>query len=449
MAHHAEGGKTVLDVAVIGGGLAGLAISVRLQNMGIRNFKILDENPEGQEGPWVTYARMHTLRTEKRLHGPDGGFPAATFRAWYEAKFGEAAYDELNLIPKGLWMDYLNWVRKVFTLPVENDTVVVGLKPHNLGYSVDLQTPNGPVTYVARKVILATGLAGSGGPLVPFDMSDINPDLWKHSNDMFDFQALKGKRVAVMGGNASALDNAATALDNGAAQVDQYIRRAEHPQRNTLRYLEFAGMFRSFPLMADEQRLRVVRTNLANAVPPPLWSIERCEVFENFQFHMGTAWESIREVDGVIEITTSKGKTESYDFVIFGTGFEVDLHKVDYLKSLADEMVLWSDKAELEDSPIDKSIGRHPYLNDWLQCRGKTPEADKYLSNLFMVNNASLVSVGPGYTGMNGCAYTATRVAEGVVQSLYLEDAEHYIRELEGFEHSEFTGESNLKVGNG
>lgn len=442
--HRTQAGEPVLDVLVIGGGLAGLAIAVRLLRMGIANFKVLDENPEGNEGPWVTYARMHTLRTDKRLHGPDGGFPAATFRAWHEAQFGPEAYDALTLIPRVQWMDYLNWVRKVFDIPLVSQARVVKLLPHAMGFRVQIETPAGPVSHVARKVVAATGLVGAGGPRLPFDMSGIDPTLWKHSSDIFDFTALKGKRVAVLGGNASALDNAALALDCGAAQVDQFVRRPVHPERNTLRYLEFAGMFRSFPLMRDEQRLRVVRTNLASAVPPPLWSIERCEAYDNFRFHMATGWRGIAQEPEGLVITTTTGQRHVADFVILGTGFEVDLRKVEYLEGLNDDILLWRDMAELGDDAIERAIGRHPYLGPYLEARGRSPEADRILSNLIFANNAALVSIGPGYTGMNGSPFTSTRVVEGIVQSLYLADADSYITELEGFEHSEFTGKSSL-----
>jgi cation diffusion facilitator CzcD-associated flavoprotein CzcO len=442
----AEGGERVLDVVVIGGGLAGLAISVRLMRMGIANFKVLDENPEGSEGPWITYARMHTLRTEKRLHGPDGGFPSATFRAWYEARFGATAYDALTLIPRDQWMDYLVWVRKVFAVPLVSRTRVVRLAPHSSGFRVGVEGPAGRSSMIARKVIAATGLVGAGGPRLPFEMSAIDRARWKHSADIFDFRLLRGKRVAVLGGNASALDNAATALDHGAARVDQFVRRPVHPERNTLRYLEFAGMFRSFPLMKDDQRLRVVRANMANAVPPPLWSIERCEAFANFRFHMGTGWTSVEETPRGLAITLTDGSRHETDFIILGTGFEVDLEKVGYLDGLRDDILLWRDVVALDDTPIDRAIGRHPYLGPNLECCGRNPEAGRILSNLIFANNAALVSIGPGYTGMNGSPFTSTRVVEGIVESLYLQDADKYITELEGFDHSEFTGKSNLAV---
>lgn len=36
----------------------------------------------GKEGPWVTYARMKTLRTPKNLTGLDYGMPSLTFQAF-------------------------------------------------------------------------------------------------------------------------------------------------------------------------------------------------------------------------------------------------------------------------------------------------------------------------------------------------------------------------------
>ncbi len=51
----------------------------------IDNVVVLDRSPAGREGPWITYARMDTLRTPKHLSGPELGLPSLSFRAWYEA----------------------------------------------------------------------------------------------------------------------------------------------------------------------------------------------------------------------------------------------------------------------------------------------------------------------------------------------------------------------------
>lgn len=63
----------VYDVVIIGGGQSGLAAAFGLMRERISNILVLDENPEGFEGPWETYARMVTLRTPKHLTSIDLG----------------------------------------------------------------------------------------------------------------------------------------------------------------------------------------------------------------------------------------------------------------------------------------------------------------------------------------------------------------------------------------
>ena len=74
------------DVAIVGGGMCGLAAAFALRRLGISNITHVDRRAEGLEGPWLTYARMNTLRSPKHLTGPAMGLPNLTFRAWYEAQ---------------------------------------------------------------------------------------------------------------------------------------------------------------------------------------------------------------------------------------------------------------------------------------------------------------------------------------------------------------------------
>jgi cation diffusion facilitator CzcD-associated flavoprotein CzcO len=86
-----DGDAELVDVAIIGGGQAGLAASSALTQLGIRSV-VFDSAPAGLEGPWATTARMETLRSPKELTGPALGLAALTFRAWFEAQFGDAAW---------------------------------------------------------------------------------------------------------------------------------------------------------------------------------------------------------------------------------------------------------------------------------------------------------------------------------------------------------------------
>ena len=91
--HHA--GHSVADVVIIGGGMSGLTLGAALKHRGLQ-VDIYDESPEGFEGPWATTARMETLRSPKQLTGPALGIPSLSFRAWFEAQWGAAAWAALD-----------------------------------------------------------------------------------------------------------------------------------------------------------------------------------------------------------------------------------------------------------------------------------------------------------------------------------------------------------------
>ena len=63
----------VTDIIIIGGGMCGMVAWLALTSGGIKNIRILDRSPKGEEGPWLNYARMETLRSPKNLTGQESG----------------------------------------------------------------------------------------------------------------------------------------------------------------------------------------------------------------------------------------------------------------------------------------------------------------------------------------------------------------------------------------
>jgi hypothetical protein len=61
-ARPAPGGTPALDVLIIGAGQSGLAIAFALMRAQVGNVLVIDKAAHGREGPWLTYARMRTLR---------------------------------------------------------------------------------------------------------------------------------------------------------------------------------------------------------------------------------------------------------------------------------------------------------------------------------------------------------------------------------------------------
>jgi heterodisulfide reductase subunit A-like polyferredoxin len=66
MIQKSHAGQSVIEVAIIGAGMAGLTAGTALSLLGLHPV-LFDRAPEGYEGPWVTTARMETLRSPKQL----------------------------------------------------------------------------------------------------------------------------------------------------------------------------------------------------------------------------------------------------------------------------------------------------------------------------------------------------------------------------------------------
>ena len=49
--------SAVVDVVIVGAGMAGLVASAMLKRLGVDNQLVLDRARAGEEGPWVTFAR--------------------------------------------------------------------------------------------------------------------------------------------------------------------------------------------------------------------------------------------------------------------------------------------------------------------------------------------------------------------------------------------------------
>jgi cation diffusion facilitator CzcD-associated flavoprotein CzcO len=72
-------GRPALDVLIVGGGQSGLATAFGLRRSQVTNILIIDKAEAGKEGPWLSYARMQTLRSPKDFTGPDLDIPSLTY----------------------------------------------------------------------------------------------------------------------------------------------------------------------------------------------------------------------------------------------------------------------------------------------------------------------------------------------------------------------------------
>lgn len=419
-------GHPVLDVVVVGGGLSGLGIAHGLQREQVRNIVVIDKAEAGQEGPWLSYARMPTLRTAKALIGPDLGMPSLSFPAWFTASFGSDAWDALTLAPVQTFVDYLRWFRRVADIPVRNDVELLEVAPHACGLVLQVNVEGRREQWYTRKLVLATGLA-AGGAVLPVQVTTAVPAHQRaHSSDPIDFHALRGKRVAVLGAGASAFDNAAMALEHGAAAVTLYARRASIEQPAIRAPLENAGLYRHYPLLSDAQRWRIMRLLARHSTPPPPYSVERCTRHAAFTLHVSCPWQQVQWHDGVIQLHTPAGVHEA-DFIILATGFSIDVAQRPELRDLHPSIARWQDvyAPPADDRPdVVAALAASPYLGTAFEYQAKPGHDAPWLSHVHDFGLAGLLSMGRISQGIPGMRFGPERLVHGITQALFLADAD-------------------------
>ncbi len=434
-------GHPVLDVLVVGAGMAGLVASGMLWRLGVDNHLVLDRAPAGSEGPWVTFARMLTLRSPKELAGPAMGLPALTFRAFYEARHGRAAWDDLDRAPRSEWMDYLVWYRRVLDLPIRNGAgaTAIHARPDGL-FAVSAEEAAGPSTVLARHVVLATGRDGLGGAAVPAVADGLDRRFWAHSSEPIDFAALRAKRVAVVGAGASAMDNAATALEAGAARLDLFVRRADIPRVNKFTGIGSAGTVHGFAGLPDDWKWRFLDHAIKSQVPPPRPSMRRVFAHANAHLHLGSPVTALAARGDHLVVTTPHGSSEA-DFVIFGTGFAVDLARRPELAAFAPHIRLWRDRFPTPAGMENPELETSPDLGDAFEFLEKVPGACPALARLHCFTYPATLSHGKLTGDIPAISEGADRLARGIVRALFVADREAHYANLRAFAVPEILGD--------
>lgn len=434
-------GEAVVDVVIVGAGMAGLVASATLKRLGVDNQLVLDRAPAGQEGPWVTFARMRTLRSPKELTGPAMGIPALTFRAYFEAQFGEAAWEALDRAPRTMWMDYLVWYRRVLNLPVRNDVSVehIRARADNL-FELDVRDAGVFRSILARHVVLATGRDGLGGAYVPPIADRLDKRFWAHTADPIDFERLRGKRVAVIGAGASAMDNAALALESGAARMDIFIRRPDIPRINKFTGLGSQGLVHGFAGLPDDWKWRFLDYAIKEQTPPPRHSVLRVSAYPHAYFHLASPINDVDVIDDHLVLTTPKGHYET-DFIIFGTGFKVDFTLRPELSEFEPHIRLWRDRFPTPSGIANEELEGSPDLGDSFEFQEKVQGACPLVSKLHCFNYPATLSHGKLSGDIPAISEGADRLARGIVRRLFVDDHEIHFANLKAFSTPEVIGD--------
>lgn len=449
-------GRPVLDVAIVGAGQAGMAAALGLMHLGIQPL-LIDRAAPGFEGPWATTARMETLRSPKELVGPAMGFAALSFRAWFEAQWGAAAWAALDKIPRLQWMDYLRWYQRVLKLPVRHHTEVRAVLPQADGLvrlelaslacgEAGARTGNmagaeaATETLWARRVVLATGRDGLGGPWVPEMVARLPRQLWAHSAELPPDTAWAGKRVAVIGGGSSAMDAAATALEAGAASVDLLVRRAVLPRINKSKGAGAPGLVHGHFDLPDAHKWRLRHYINSTQVPPPHGSTLRVSRHANARFHLGCPVLDVQADGGRLRVRTPKGDF-GFDLLVASTGFVIDLGRRPEFAAMAPHIRRWADRPGPRPGPADAELEASPELGPAFEFRERTPGACPGLERVHCFCYPATLSHGALSGDIPNISDGAKRLAQGIASLFYREDFEHHFARLQAYDDPELLGD--------
>ncbi len=436
--HPPIGGQSVHDVVIVGAGQSGLSIAHALRRQRVNNLLIIDRAPAGGEGVWVQYARMPTLRSPKTFTGPDLGLPALTYQSWHEACFGAASWERLDRIPTRLWHDYLGWYRRILELPVRNDTELCDIRCGS-GELLELTVRCGGETsrLLTRKLVLATGQEGTGRWLVPAPFEALPGEFRATAADPIDFDRLRGRDVVVIGQGASASDNAACALEAGAASVRLLVRRPQLQRVQPYLWLTFDGFLRHLADMPDQWRWRFMNhvANLRESIPQPTW--DRMRRHAQFSVHCGCAVQRASVQDGRVRLDTTT-QPFTADFVILGTGIDIDFTARAELASLAPDIACWVDRYTPPPAERNDRLARFAYHAPDASFQEKEPGRAPHLRHIHDFTIGTTLSFGPFGCSINAMNIAVPRLVAGITRSLFEQNLEGHWQSLLAYDETVF-----------
>jgi len=419
------------NVVIVGGGQSGCAFAWALRRAGIGRVSVIDmAEDENRAGVWRNAARMNVLRTPKTLPGPELGIPALSFQAWYEARNNRAAYDAFARIPRAAWAEYLAWYHRFLGIAVRYRTRLARIEPADGYFRLHLVREDGAGVETGRKVILANGVAGNGGPYIPPMLSESLPrSLYAHTADAIDFAALRGKRVAVIGGAASAFDAAAVALEEGAASVNLFARRPSLAAVPISRVKGYPGVYDNYGDLPDDVRWhQAIRFRRAGSTAPAD-AIERVMRFANFRLHLAAPWEGAAAEDGEVAAQAA-GQEGRFDFAITGTGYFVDPDARPELADFSSHILRWRDRYVPPPDEEDDYLGAHPYLGAGHEYLEKGPGTAPYLRDIHVHNPAGFVSFGWPEGDVPSMRRGVPAIVARISRDLFLADLDVHRRRL-------------------
>ena len=394
----------IVDLVIIGAGPYGLSIAAHLRKTKL-TFRIFGTPMSSWRKQMPKGMMLKSDGFASSLYDPDSSF---TLRHYCEEK--NLPYADVGIpVPIETFVAYgLEFQKRL--VPTLEEVDITSVRRTDAGF--ELQTAEGQFVH-ARRVVVAAGITHFGH--LPEFLADLPREYVTHSSQHHDLSHFHGKKVAVIGAGASAVDIAAL-LHEAGAHVELVARRekiafhtlAKEPRpllqriRNPRSGLGVGWRSRLctdapllFHAMPQDFRFRVVQKHLG---PAPGWFV-RDKVVGKFPLHLGTKIQSVKVEDGKVHLKfTDKGGSHTdliVDHVIGATGFQVSISRLGFLnESLRQEI------RAIDDTPV---LSR---------------SFETSVAGLYLVGVASANSFGPLTRFAYGAKFTAKHLSKHLASKI-------------------------------
>jgi cation diffusion facilitator CzcD-associated flavoprotein CzcO len=321
------------EVAIIGAGPYGLSLAAHLRARGIRYRIFGDPMRFWRDMP--IGVNLKSLAFATNIYVPERGH---TFPRWCL----ERGLEDFEPCTMQSFAAYGCDMQKRF-VPELEEVFVTNVSRGTREFEITLA--NGE-RFSAARVVSCTGLSGLS--YTPTLLQDLGPQRMRHTFDISDYSEFKNKKVAVIGAGASAIEAGALVLESGgtsevfirgeeavfhgrAPRERPLLERIKAPQ-SVLGTSRSGWALQHFPLwvyrMPREKRTRFVKGHLGPA--SPWWIQDR--VLGKVPMHVRHELVEATPNGSGVQLKFRNGsaapKTVEADFLISGTGDEVDIARL-------------------------------------------------------------------------------------------------------------------------
>jgi FAD-dependent urate hydroxylase len=357
------------EVAVIGAGPYGLSVAAHLRHAGLSTH-VFGEPMSFWRGHMPKGMRLRSPWRASHLSDPAGALSLDAYAGDHHTK-PDAPLPLEEFVAYGLWF------QERAVPEVDRRTVRLIAKSGN-GFQLELM--DGDV-FAADRVVIATGLANQD--YRPRAFRDLPAALVSHACEHTDFALLRGKHVAVIGRGQSACESAALLAEAGA-EVDLYSRgdihwlgaAAQSMAAKTVAWqlrealaapsavgpfplswlVELPALVRHLPSRARQQfTTRCLKAGAAGWLKPR---------FNDVGCHPGRAIVGVHIAGDRIVVEFDNGG-RSFDHVVLGTGYHVDVSRLGILSPQLLEDIACTDGSPMLRSGFESSVPRLHFVGSY------------------------------------------------------------------------------------